>query len=120
MCQGDCADGDATRGLAFAELCDGWDGDCDGVIPSEEIDEDADGVSPCAGDCDDSDPSRAGGQDELCDGIDNDCDDALPVDEVDVDGDGSLICEGDCNDTNTVLNALDVDEDGRSKPASSQ
>ncbi len=37
------------------EICDRLDNDCDGVLPSDEIDSDGDGFTPCEGDCDDTD-----------------------------------------------------------------
>ena len=62
------------------EICDGLDNDCDGIIPSTEIDDDGDGQSECEGDCDDSDATIFSGAPELCDGIDNDCDGAVDED----------------------------------------
>jgi uncharacterized repeat protein (TIGR01451 family) len=63
------------------EVCDGIDNDCDGVLPTTELDADSDGVIACANDCNDLNPDLYPGAPELCDGLDNDCDGALPKDE---------------------------------------
>ena len=83
---------------AIAELCDGLDNDCDGSVPADEADSDADGSRVCEGDCDDADSGRYPGAPEACNGLDDDCDTALPADELDTDGDGFRGCEGDCDD----------------------
>ena len=82
VCAGvDCDDGDAAISPAATEVCNGIDDDCDGSVPSTEVDNDGDGISDCDGDCDDADASNYPGNDELCDGSDNDCDSS--VDESD-------------------------------------
>jgi len=53
----DCDDGAASVHPGATEICDGLDGDCDGVIPADEIDGDLDGASTCEGDPDDTDPT---------------------------------------------------------------
>ena len=71
------------------ELLNGIDDDCDGVIPLNEIDEDAD-ASFADLDCDDKDPKRSPNFNEIVDGVDNDCDDVLPSNEIDDDGDNHI------------------------------
>jgi hypothetical protein len=121
----DCDDNRATVWPGAPELCDGVDNDCDGAVPSAELDQDGDGSRPCEGDCDDNDASVAPPPTgvELCDGIDNNCDGR--VDEgFDVDGDGVTSCAGDCDDLNaTVLpgapegcDGIDTDCDGAADP----
>jgi len=110
----DCDDGDATVYPGATEACDGLDTDCDGVVPSDEVDADGDGAYACGdeGDCDDSDPTVYPGAPELCDGKDNNCNGEYPFggeDDDDADGyaacncdyfDDLALCEAasDCND----------------------
>ena len=69
-----------------AESCDGYDSDCDGQTPADELDVDGDGRLACADDCDDNDEDVYLGADEIpYDGIDQDCSGA---DLTDQDGDG--------------------------------
>ncbi len=96
-CSGDCNDLAAQIYPGAPEICDGIDGDCDGVIPEDEADADGDGQMICEGDCDDDEAAVFAGENEICDGLDNDCDPA--TDElVDSDGDGYSVCGGDCDD----------------------
>jgi len=113
MCN-DCDD-------AGAEVCDGFDGDCDGNPNPDEVDQDGDGFASCAGDCDDSAVSVAPHAPEQCDGVDQNC---LPEvwhgSELDADGDGYSGCEGDCNDSDAsvypgapeLCDSIDQDCDG--------
>ncbi|MCP4918135.1 MAG: hypothetical protein GY913_14575 [Proteobacteria bacterium] len=92
----DCDDTEAARFDGNPEICDGLDNDCDGVVPDEELDLDADGYTECvwdgdwAGDssvvgdedCDDDDDSAWPGADELCDGVDNDCEGDVDEDDA--------------------------------------
>ena len=95
----DCDDRDATVYPGAPEVCDGLDNDCDGVVPADEADADADGFRICEDDCDDADADVNPGAVELCDGIDNDCDGVVDgVGEDDLDGDGFSPCDGDCDD----------------------
>ena len=118
-CDLDCDESDATVYPGAAELCDGLDNDCDGVVPADEVDADADTYRICDLDCDDGDAITYLGAPELCDGADNDCDTSVPADEADADGDGEMVCDGDCDDANAavstsapeVCNAIDDDCD---------
>ncbi len=94
----DCDDGDPLRFPGAEEECDGFDGDCDGVLPDWDRDDDGDGAPVCAGDCDDEDARVGPDFEEVCDGVDNDCDGA-PLDEEveDADDDGFAACL-DCED----------------------
>jgi hypothetical protein len=76
----DCDDNDATRFPGNPEICDGVDNDCDGSLPYEEADADADGVMICESDCDDNAAYNFPGNTEICDGLDNDCDGELGTD----------------------------------------
>lgn len=96
---GDCDDEDDDAFPGADELCNGVDDDCDGVIPDDELDADADGWLACGADCNDDDPEIGPDQAERCNGIDDDCDEVVPDDELDADEDGVRGCEGDCDDT---------------------
>ncbi len=101
---GDTEDCDDTDPLVYpdaAEICDGKDNNCNGVIPQDELDADGDGVMGCEGDCDDDLADTYPGAAEICDGHDNDCDGLLPADEMDGDGDGSPLC-ADCDDGDPI------------------
>jgi len=99
----DCNDYNATVFPLAPEICDGFDNDCDGVLPGDEADGDGDRSRLCDLDCDDNDPERFPGNPELCDGLDNDCDLLVPADEEDMDADGWQICRGDCDDMNATM-----------------
>ena len=93
----DCDDTDPLVHPGAAEICDGKDNNCNGVVPLDEADADGDGFMECEGDCDDDNADTYPGAVEICDGFDNDCDGIMPVDEADADGDGSPLCV-DCDD----------------------
>jgi len=92
VCEGDCDDDNAAANPGAAEVCDGFDTDCDGVALNggdEDVDGDGD---PFCTDCDDDD-------------------DALST--LDLDGDGESSCAGDCfDDLSSVSSASDLDGDG--------
>ena len=105
MCGGgDCNGIDPNTFPGAVELCDGFDNDCDNILPLDEADDDSDGYMMCEGDCDDSHGFIYPGADEVCDGYDNDCDGTPPTDEADTDQDGWRICENDCNDSDADIN----------------
>ena len=100
----DCEPLDAAVYPGAPEVCDGLDGDCDGSVPADEVDDDGDGFDECAGDdCDDGDAAIFPGAPEGCDGVDTDCDGAVPSDEADEDADGQAACEGDCHDGDPLV-----------------
>ena len=88
LCDGDCQDGQAAVHPGAPELCDGFDDDCDAVLPASESDIDGDGNPVCAGDCDDLDSS---------------------VDGLDADNDGVTTCGGDCQDGIVAVNPFATD-----------
>jgi len=116
----DCDDTSDAVHPGAAELCDGADGDCDGVLPPVEADSDGDGLASCAGDCDDTSATVHPGAVEACDGVDSDCDGVVPPEEADADADGAPPCAGDCDDADPtrhpaadeVCDGLDTDCDG--------
>jgi hypothetical protein len=89
-----------------AEVCNGLDDDCDGVVPAEEADEDGDRFLACTGcegeilspdvagcgDCAPGDPTRYPGAPERCNGLDDDCDGSLADDGADECGGASPTC----------------------------
>ena len=102
----DCDDFAAVTYPGATEICDGDDNDCDGTLPDNEADVDADGQLICEGDCDDNDINNYSGNTEICDGADNNCNTLADMDaagEVDNDSDGYRSCN-DCNDNDSDIN----------------
>jgi len=107
VCDGDCDDTDADTYPGATEACDAIDQDCDGDLVETFDDPDGDGIPTCPGDdidadvdgvlasedCDDDDASVFPGNTEECDDVDHDCDgdplNGVGVDYfADIDGDG--------------------------------
>ncbi len=97
----DCDDADPANYPGNAEICDGFDNDCDGS-PENSSDGDGDGITVCAGDCDDTNAAINPSATEVCDGDDNNCDGTVDETFTDADGDGAASCV-DCDDTNTAI-----------------
>ncbi|MEZ4934517.1 MAG: MopE-related protein [Saprospiraceae bacterium] len=69
----DCNDGNALINPGAAEICDGLDNDCDGIVPADEVDADGDGYRVCDNDCNDTNPAINPGAAEICNGLDDNC-----------------------------------------------
>ncbi len=73
---GDCDDTDGDINPLAADICDGVDNDCDGMLDGPGEDEDGDGFASmaCGGDdCDDDADTVYPGATEICNRIDDDC-----------------------------------------------
>ncbi|MCB9760885.1 MAG: hypothetical protein H6739_13690 [Alphaproteobacteria bacterium] len=119
-CGLDCDDRYDTIYPDAAELADGLDNDCDGVIDersdSVSNDNDGDGYSENQGDCADDFPDvNPDAEDVPNNQIDDDCDGVVDEDSgrVDDDGDGWANREGDCDDYDTDIGpGMDEEADG--------
>ncbi len=84
---------DCSAGVPSFEVCNGEDDDCDGSLPTDELDSDDNGIIDCMEDCT---PTA-----EVCDSEDNDCngvvDDGDNVDMCGTAPNGDVIClHGEC------------------------
>jgi hypothetical protein len=100
-CGGDCDDANPGRAPGTAEICNGIDDNCDGVVPLSEADADSDGVPACLFDCDDENAASYPGNPEICDNIDNDCDGS-------VDGYTTLCGVGGCARAGACTSGIDT------------
>jgi len=98
----DCNDENAAANPDSAEVCNGFDDNCDGRV-DEGFDVDNDGVTTCDGDCNDNNAAMKPGATEVCDSFDNNCNGV--IDEgFDNDQDGYAVpCEIDCNDNEYLI-----------------
>lgn len=111
ICNGDCNDENSGIHPGAAEVCDGSDNDCSGVV-DDVPDGDGDGYNVCAGDCNDQNGGVHPGATEACNGTDDDCD-GQTDEGFDQDGDGYTVCNGDCNDSNGDIHpgAIEICDD---------
>ncbi|HKB07851.1 MAG TPA: MopE-related protein, partial [Candidatus Polarisedimenticolia bacterium] len=113
----DCNDHNAAIHPGAAELCDGLDNNCDGVV--DDLGSTTCGVGPCSRTvprcvagvpqtCTPGQPSA-----EVCDGVDNDCNGQTDEDADGVDTDGDLINNA-CDNCPLSFNLsqTDTDRDG--------
>jgi len=117
---GDCRDDVEEVSSLAAEVCDGFDNDCDALFDDDDddvvadpwyTDDDGDGFGRTAsavfsctqpagtvaldGDCDDTKVSKNPGALEVCDALDNDCDGLVDDNDTDVAGNVSWVRDGD-------------------------
>ena len=98
----DCNDFNPGINPGEAELCDGFDNDCNGET-DEGFDGDGDGVASCF-DCDDENKLAFPGAQETCDGIDNNC-------SGEIDEGGDALC-----DDGDACNGLETCDDDACQP----
>ena len=92
----DCLDTDDTVFPGAAEICDGADNDCDGLVDAAD-----DGFTGADADGDGDNAPFCGGAD---------CDDTDPLlNTRDLDNDGQSTCVGDCDDESPLVNPAAVE-----------
>jgi hypothetical protein len=122
----DCDDQDEHTNPSAIEICDGKINQCNGSLPSTEVDNDGDGYVACTidasgwdgasiigdEDCDDTDNSIYPSAIEICDGQINLCNGSLPSNEIDNDSDGYVACTIDSGgwDGSSILGGDDCDD----------
>ena len=103
----DCDDLNINTYPYAAEIADGEDNDCDGVIDegTRTYDDDGDSFSEEEGDCNDYDEEVYAGAWEQPDYKDNDCDGIIDESTslYDDDGDGYTDMDGDCNESDEEI-----------------
>lgn len=105
----DCDEQNTQIHPGVAEVCQGVDDDCDGLV-DEGFDMDGDLYTICNGDCNDNNMNVNPGRTETWNGIDDNCDSVIDnVNLVDADGDGYYTnpqnqSQTDCVDTNAAIN----------------
>ncbi len=114
----DCDDGNRNTYPEAAEIYDGQDNNCNGLVDEDTIgyDDDGDAFSEVDGDCNDFNRQAYPRGPERGDAVDNDCDGL--VDEstslYDDDGDGYAEVNNDCDDNDPTLapSATEICDDG--------
>jgi MYXO-CTERM domain-containing protein len=104
----DCDDTSSGVYPRAAEMYDGIDNDCDGLVDEGTIafDDDGDTFTELEGDCNDLDDDSYPGAPEMDDHADNNCNGVVDegTDLFDDDGDGFAEVNNDCDDTDPSIN----------------
>jgi len=116
VCQQDGFGAECEEDLSSAEICNGLDDDCNGVVDDGFDDHDLDGLADCVDDDDDNDddpdvddcepldPTIGPSQQDLCDGLDQNCNGVIDDGSPDLDEDGLADCVDDDIDGDGVVN----------------